>query len=351
MEMMFPETGDSTEAAEGEAAHWALAEQLHGRLVDVGQIAPNGVALTGEMCDAADRVSDYLTRLLQHAGLRPSDGHIEARVQIPRVHAMSWGTPDYWVWLPTAPRTLVVLDFKFGHRYVDEFENLQLVEYIAGITDGVSDVLDGGIEILAVIAQPRSYSSRGAIREWRTTLQDLRALINICSSAAHEALGPGPRTRVGPECRDCRARHACPALQQAGYAAMDEAKHVTPLVMDTAAMALELKLAKRAAALLQARIGGLEEQALATLKAGGSVPGWKVEHASGREVWAKPPGEVIAVAKMLGVDVQKRIDAITPKQALEAGLHPEVVKSMARRTTGGASLVEDDGSNARRIFG
>jgi len=348
---MFPETGDSTEAAEGEAAHWALAEQLHGRLTDVGQIAPNGVVLTGEMCDGADRVSDYVARMLQPYGLRPSDGQIEATVQIPRVHPLSWGTPDYRVWLPTTPATLFVLDYKFGHRFVDEFENLQLVEYIAGITEGRHDMADGGVQIIAAIAQPRAFSPKGTIREWRTTLLDLRALINICGGAAHEALGPGPRARVGAECRDCRARHACPALQQAGYAAMDEAKHVTPLIMDAAAMSLELKLAKRAAALLQARIGGLEEQALATLKAGRSVPGWKVEHASGREVWAKPPGEVIAVAKMLGVDVQKRIDAITPKQALEAGLHPEVVKSLSKRTTGGASLVEDDGTNARRIFG
>lgn len=349
--MMFPEQGDNVEAAEGEAAHWALAEQLHGRLVDVGQIAPNGVVLTDEMCDAADRVSDYVTRVLAPHGLTPSDGHIEQRVAIPRVHAMSWGTPDYWAWLPTAPATLFVLDFKFGHRFVDEWENLQLVEYIAGICEGRHDMADGGVNILATIAQPRSYSPKGAIREWKTTLRDLRGLINIQASVAAEALGPNPRTRVGSECRDCRARHACPALQNEAYAAMDEARHVTPVVLDPASAGLELKLAKRAQALLKARVDGLEEQVMAGLKAGKPTPGWKVEHAGGRKVWASPAGAVIAAGAMLGLDIAKPREPITPLQAVEKGLHPDVVKALSRQQQGGATLVEDDGSLARRIFG
>lgn len=349
--MMFPETGDSVEAAEGEAAHWALAEQLAGRLVDVGQIAPNGVVLTGEMCDAADRVSDYVVQVLAPHGLKPSDGQIEQRVQIPRVHPMSWGTPDYLIWLPTTPlRTLFILDFKFGHRFVDEHENRQIVEYIAGATEGINDN-DGGCDIVAVIAQPRSYSPKGSIRKWRTRLLALRALINVQSNAAHEALGPGPRAQVGPECRDCRARHACPALQAAGYSAMDEARHVTPIVLDPTSASLELRLARRSLDLLKARVDGLEQQVMAALKAGSTVPGWKVEHSGGRKVWASPPAAVIAAGQMLGIDVAKRPEPITPLQAVEKGMHPDVVEAMSKRQSGGASLVEDDGSHARRIFG
>lgn len=343
LEALYPEDEDSPEAAEGVAAHWAMAEQLGGRLIDVGQIAPNGVVLDLEMCQAADLVSDYVTKLLAPFKLKPSDGHIEQRVDIPRVHPASWGTPDYWTRLPTG--AYFILDFKYGHRFVPEFENMQLVEYLAGIVDDLPQA-----PVIAVVAQPRSYSSRGAIREWRTDTVALRPYINLASNAAHEALGPNPRARVGPECRDCRARHACPALQGAAYDAMDEAKTVVPLVLPPAGLSLELRLARRAQALLEARISGLEEQARAEIKRGVLVPGWRVQHGAGRERWKVPAAEVIAVGTMMGLDIAKPAEPITPNQAREKGLDPTVVAALSTRPPGGATLVEDDGSETRRIF-
>ena len=349
LEAIYPEDEDSPEAMEGVAAHWAVSEQLSGRLIDVGQIAPNGVVLDLEMAQAADAVSDYVTRLLAPFGLKPSDGHVEQRVDIPRVHPLSWGTPDYWIKLPTG--AYVILDFKYGHRFVIEFENMQLVEYLAGITDDGTNDLGHNVPIVAVVAQPRSYSAKGSLREWRTDRVALRPLINRASTAAHEALGPNPRARVGPECRDCRARHACPALQGAAYDSMDEAKTVTPLVMQPAGLGLELRLAKRAQALLEARISGLEEQAQAEIKRGVLVPGWRVQHGAGREKWKVPAAQVIAVGQMMGLDIAKPVEPITPNQARERGLDPGVVAALATRPAGGATLVEDDGSETRRVFG
>jgi hypothetical protein len=343
LEALYPEDEDSPEAAEGVAAHWAVAEQLSGRLIDVGQIAPNGVVLDLEMVQSADAVCDYVTKLLAPHGLKPSDGHVEERVNIPRVHPQSWGTPDYWIKLPTGAWFL--LDFKYGHRFVPEFENMQLVEYLAGIVDDLPQV-----PVIAVVAQPRSYSSKGAIREWRTDTVALRPYINRASNAAYEALGPNPRARVGPECRDCRARHACTALQAAAYDAMDEAKTVTPLVLPPAGLSLELRLALRAHALLEARISGLEEQARAEIKRGVLVPGWRVVHSMGRERWKVPAEEVIAVGQMMGLNVAKPVEAVTPNQAREKGLDPSVVAALSTRPAGGATLVEDDGSETRRIF-
>lgn len=349
LQALYPEAGDDPAAVEGTAAHWAVAEQLSGRLVDVGQIAPNGVVLTVEMAEAADQVSDYVTALLAPHGLKPSDGHVEQRVAIPRVHPQSWGTPDYWIRTP-GPHGLVVLDFKFGHRYVPAVENAQMVEYLAGITDDGTNDLMNDYPITAVIAQPRCYSGGGSIREWRTTRTGLRALINVSSTAAHEALGANPRARVGDECRDCRARHACPALQRAALSAMDEARHVVPLELPPAALSLELRMARRAQTLLEARVTGLEQQATVALKRGVAVPGWRVEHSAGREAWTVPADQVIAMGAMMGVDVAKPAAPITPEQARKAGLDPDVVAAVSKRPPGGAKLVEDDQAALKAIF-
>lgn len=348
LELLYPEDGDSPEAAEGVAAHWAVAEQLSGRLVDVGVVAPNGVVLTVEMAEAADLTFDYVTRVLAPHGLRPSDGHVEQRVQIPRVHPKSWGTPDYWIKLPDR---LFLLDFKFGHRHVPAIDNMQLVEYLAGVTDDGTNDLMNDYAILAVIVQPRSYSADGPIREWRTKRTALRALINVASTAAHEAMGATPRARTGDECRDCRARHACPVLQREGFAAMDEAKHVSPLVMPPAGASLELRMARRAQKLLAARVTGLEEQITASLKRGERVPGWSLASGSGRERWKMPAAEVLALGAMMGVDIAKPAEPITPTQARAKGLDPSVVDAAAERPASAASLVVDDGAAMRAVFG
>lgn len=348
LELLYPEEGDSPEAAEGVAAHWAVSEQLSGRLVDVGVVAANGIPLTEEMCRAADLVYDYVTKILAPYGLKPSDGHVEEPVAIPRVHPQSWGTPDYWIYVPQAG-LLLLLDFKYGHRIVEVWENTQLVEYLAGVSQAAG--VPESCQILAVIVQPRAYHRDGPLREWKTRLVELRGLINISSNAAHEALGPSPRARVGSECRDCRARHACPALQHASYEAMHEARHVVPLELTPAAASLELRFVRQAQQLLQARESGLVAQLEAALRAGKPVPGWRIERGAGRTRWARPDAEVIALGELLGVKVAKAPEAVTPKQAVERGLDPEIVKQMSATVPGGATLVEDDGSMGRRLFG
>ena len=61
---------------------------------------------------------------------------IEERVAIPAVHANNWGTPDTWIFGHNATSgraRLVVIDYKFGHEFVEVFENWQLVDYLFGI--------------------------------------------------------------------------------------------------------------------------------------------------------------------------------------------------------------------------
>lgn len=351
-EATYPQGEDSPEAAAGTAAHWGAAEMLSGRLVDPGVITPNGVFLTQEMCEAADLMYDDVARELAPYGLLPQHGRVEQPVAIRSVHEQAWGTPDYRVYVPAA-RRLFLYDFKYGFRPVEAFENWQLIEYISGAIDeipGINGLLDQQIRVTAKIVQPRAHHKQGPVRAWNFTAWDIRAHINLASAAAHEALGPSPTFRVGAECRDCRARHACPTLQRAALDACDVAGKQQPFDLPPAALALEYRALKRHEALLSARITGLEEQALSMGRAGKPLPGLRIEHGAGREVWTVTDAQIIQIGQTLGVNVAKPPEAMTPKQAIKAGLPEAVLPGLVNTPRGAARLVEDDGSLARRIF-
>lgn len=354
MEEGFPETEDGEAAAEGTAAHWAVSETLSGRMVDVGEVAPNGVRLTAEMIRAADQMYADVALELAPYGMRPEQGDVEQRIAIPRVHAESWGTPDYTVWVPgTRGLHLFLYDFKFGHRIVEVFENEQCVEYVAGALARVLDsrgYSDQDINVTIKIVQPRAYHKDGAIRSWSFKASDIRALINRASNAAHEALGPNPKAHVGPECRDCRARHACPTLQKAALSACDVAGKAQPFDLPPAALAHEYLTLKRHAALLSARLTGIEEQCLSLARAGAILPGLRIEHGNGRMRWNIPATQVIAIGAALGVNVAQPPEVLTPKQAVEAGLPEATLAGLTTTPRGAATLAEDDGSTARRLF-
>lgn len=354
MEQQFPETEDSPDAADGEAVHWGSAEMLAGRLVDEGQRAPNGVLLTQEMVEAVDLYCDDVTKALAVFGMKPSDGAIETPVSIERIHPQCWGTPDFRAWIPAHLRggrpLLILWDLKYGHRDVRAFENWQCVAYVAGCL-AATNLPDTEVDVEVRIAQPRSYHREGPVRRWAFAAVHLRPMVNIASTASHEALGENPRARVGPECRDCRARHACPTLQRAAAGACDEAGKAQPFGLTPAALGVELRYLKRAEELLKARISGLEEQALALQRSGTAVPHWAVEHGSGRRRWAKPVGEVLALGRMFSLDLAKPIEAITPLQAVAKGLPETLLATFTEQPRGAATLVPDDGSKARRVFG
>lgn len=353
-EMRYPQTEDSPASAEGTAAHWGLAELLQGNLIDVGLIAPNGVYLTQEMIEGAQLCYDDIAQELEPYNVTPRAGQIETPLRIARVHPESWGTPDYRIWLQgVRAKHLMLWDYKFGYRPVEVFENEQLIEYVAGSLDEMR--IDGSNDqetfVTVKIVQPRAHHRDGPVRAWAFRASDIRGHINRQSHAAHEALGPSPTFRVGAECRDCRARHACETLQRAALSACDEAGKAQPFDLAPAAAALEYRVLKRHAALLDARISGLEEQLMAFGRAGKPTPGLRIEHGMGRERWTVSNEQVIAIGAALGVDIAKPREPMTPKQAVKAGLPAAVLPGIVNTPRGEAKLVEDDGSLARRVFG
>lgn len=352
MEARYPESTDSEEAREGTAAHWALAELLHGRAVAEGQITPQNFVLTAEMVQGAELAVSWVRDVLRKHHGEEAQLFVEYRVYARRIHQHCWGTLDIAVWFANS-RMLYLPDFKFGYGHVEVFENPQLLCYLAGMLDALQ--IDGLAEqhtrVTLGIIQPRSYHRDGAVRTWDVTASDVRALVNKLASAYAEAFGPAPTLNVGPECEHCSARHACPQLQAAGLRAMDRSRQAVPLDLPPAAAALELAKVEDAIAALEARKTGLAGQVRSQIERGERVPFWAIVSEPGRLTWTKPAQEVLALGTLLGVDLAKPVDVITPTQAKDKGLDPSILSTYAARPNKPPALVRQDDTEARRIFG
>jgi Protein of unknown function (DUF2800) len=343
LEERYKSTEMSPAAREGEAAHWVAADLLeHDNLPD---IAPNGEPITDEMIDGGNLYLDAIHAISDET----TDLHIEERVDISIIHPDCFGTPDCWF---ITNGELHIFDYKFGHGYVEVFENWQLIEYAAGIIDTFPLVdTDQDMDVIFHIVQPRSYHPLGNVRSWKTTLQALLPYFARLRSVEIEASQPHALTHVSPECNHCAARHACPTLRQAALTTTDVAYLNTPQELDSFQLGGELRYLTRAAELLKARIAGLEEQATAHIKRGDRVPFFTLEESPGRLVWGVEPAEVIKLGELLGFELKKPDVVITPRQAVALGLDEALVQVYCHRQRGALKLASVDESSARKIFG
>ena len=343
LQEQFPEE-EGVEAQEGTAAHWIFAEELAGR--EAGPLASNGIATNDEMREAAaiyvEDVQKVFATLDANAIMQ-----VEYKTKAPSIHDLCWGTLDTTIY-DWGHDTIYLWDFKYGHGFVEVFENWQTVCYLAGILDEINSTKE--YTIIIRIVQPRWYGGP-PVREWKTTSSRIREMVRQANASAHEALGDNPRTHVGPHCKYCTGRHACKALQIAAIDAVETSSDARPLVLAPPELGLELRLLKQASALLEMRLAGLESQAMAELRAGKIVPGWAIEHSQGREEWIKPSTEVIALGDMLGVKLGKDPAPLTPAQARKAGMPADVVAQYCRRKTGEAKLTPVSTVAARAAFG
>jgi hypothetical protein len=342
---------DEEASAEGTCAHWVLATVLTGGpWPAVGTFDPAGTPTTEEMIDAVELAVDAVDAMLAAEGCSRADLVVEQPVACKRIHESCWGTPDLRFWSRVRPM-LFVLDFKFGLRYVDEFENEQLVAYTIGALDEKPDLDDRAVDCANVILQPRAYG-KAPVRTWTYRASEIRAFVNVLANRVLEALAPNPPARAAPEaCRDCRARHGCPTNQRAGQEIMAYAGQPMPMELPPAALSTELRFATRALKLLKARVDGLTAQAEYLAAQGARLPHHTLKPGRGSTTWNVPDDQVIAIGKIVGLDLAKPPAAVTPLQAVKAGLHDALLASLATKRPGALTLVEDDGSTARRVFG
>lgn len=341
-----PEEADNDVREDGTACHWLAAELFHGRFPALNSLSPNGRVLDEDMFDAADM---YLDVLRSWPGVVPV---VEQKMDCSVLHPGVEGTPDAWAYNPTL-RTLFIGDLKYGFRFVEVWENLQMVIYamallrLLGLDNGL---MDQNIIVQFQIIQPRSNHRDGPVRTWRVRASDLRALFNWIVSKAQDAMRPEAPCTPNPGCVDCPGRHACAALQNAAYTALEVAYGSVPHELDAQGIGVELSLLTEAAKRLEARITGLTAQAEHMVREGTVVPGWSLEPTYARERWQDgAEAKLLSFGTLMGVDLAKPLQAISPARARK--LIPEsYVKMFSHKPSTGVRLMKSDPLAAKKKF-
>ena len=148
MNARYPES-NTTSSEEGTAAHWVLADRLDRTdNFKEGQLTPNGIAVTDEMIQGAEMVREVIDACIPHLDL-----HVEETVTIPAIHPDCFGTPDVWAY-DAVTTDLHIIDYKFGHGFVDEYRDPQGLLLHVGIIGGLPLILT---TVSFTIVQPRCF--------------------------------------------------------------------------------------------------------------------------------------------------------------------------------------------------
>lgn len=345
---------DSESAREGTAVHWVAANLFANNNVNVGDVAPNGVVITEEMIDGAETYVDTVIGDLP-PGAIPS---IEERVHMPQINEDCWGTLDAR-WYDNFTRTLYLWDLKFGHRSVLAEDNFQLAAYLVGIMnkefEGWMTWVDWPVKIVARIVAPRCYDGNGLVREWRLTSTDLRSYINTMAHACNEAMKPGVLVRSGPYCRDCLARHNCPAARESAARALDYSTAAVPQTLSAIGLEYERRMLEEAADRIKTRKEALDAEATARIQKGEVIPGLALRPTMSNRKWLVPKEELFQIGDFIGLELRDEVKPVGPVKAdalcKKNGFDVSVISDYYGTVPTGVRLVADDGTLARKIFG
>lgn len=333
--------GDSESSAEGTASHWALAELLAGRDIAPGLIAPNGIALDYEMVECADFAQAEIAKLLPPGETYYSERRLDAG---PSLGPNVWGTPDV---IQADQRTLRVIDYKYGHGYVNEVGNLQLLAYARLALDYLLKVVPPELELELTIIQPRYFGGR-PVRTWRLSTEDAASYWYQLATAAAKA-GPDAPAVSGEHCQHCPGRLACPAFIADVSGCLSVTSMHTPVDLPVPAKAVQLTMARRALKMLTAAEDALAAHLMVLARTGVDVPGYAIKQSAGRKVWAKADDEILSIGAALGLELSK-LELLTPNQAVKVGMPVELADSMTERKAGSMTLEPIDMRQVAAIF-
>jgi hypothetical protein len=346
----------SAEAAEGDAAHWCAWEILAGRECKEGAAAPNGQIITEEMLDGADLIIETVQKQMGIIRTPMAALRVEQKVAVP-FGTGNFGTPDLWA-ISAELRNIAIFDYKFGHRFVDEWWNPQGLCYLAGIVEilcsewkigpGAFDQM--GVTVSFTVIQPRCYYKGKPVRTHTFKLIEAREHFNRLANMAEAATVAAPVATTNTHCIDCPGRHACSALQLAAYSDAEVSNARSPVDLTPEAAALELRFLSRSLDRLEARVDGLRELAIANLRAGKPNPYFRLEPGFGRKAWIIPDGQVLAIGQLYGKDLSKTA-VITPSQAKKAGVDEKIIDANSFIPSTTLKLVAENPADARKVFG
>jgi len=344
MEFAFDDGESTVESEEGDAAHWVASEILQSFSLNSGGIktsvdflnkmAPNGVIVTSEMIENVEIYTDSILKTCSDKNMGITR-QVETKVYPTAIHeTQCWGTVDCRAY-DDKEKTLYIWDFKYGHKYVDEYENNQLIGYAQGYLEelGVNGLADQFTYIVMTIVQPRYYHG-DKVRSWKIKASDLRGYVNKLHHSGHEALGANATCRSGTHCTNCKAMFHCEANRRAVMSGIDYVLNVGGSKVDGNDSGQELLLLERISSMIDDRKDAVEQQVYYTLKSGKPVKNYALKPKSSRLKWNSELSEesIINIGLLFGLDISKKT-VITPTQAIKLGVPEDNVNKIASRTS------------------
>lgn len=322
------ESASSEYASEGTRAHLLLSECLEG-----GQDAYE----RPELADDADMMVHVQSALDAFRRLGRGTRFIETRVYPIADRADVFGTVDFALLLDGV---LSVVDFKYGKGIrVSPEDNTQLKFYALGLllalpASAVHTVRPG-------IHQPRTS---GREIQWGTALtaDDLRGWGEALARAVGEAETPGAPLSPGDHCRWCPAKSMCPAQSALLFDSFGTAAPPAKLSDE------EIGARLQQAVVLRDYIRELEAIVYARLKAGSTIPGWKLVRRKTNRVW-KEGAEKVLVDTAGDAAYNKTLLSPAAAEKLPGG--KAVVKEWAYMPEGGLTLAPETDSREKQPGG
>lgn len=228
VEMGMPDEDDPDYRREGTAQHEAGEHCLTNHL-DTWEIVGQkfcDTEITPQLADAVQMYLDYVRPFMEDGWT----AYVEFPISSP-VHPQFYGSLDFGA---VGRARIKVVDYKGGEGItVEAEENPQLMYYAFGIIDGLEREADIGLTfdpdmpVDIAIVQPRAFHVDGPIREWTTTVGEIKAWVHGTLVPAMNATEFDQTLDAGPHCRFCPAKLVCPLLTSLFKAAcVANPKHV-----------------------------------------------------------------------------------------------------------------------------
>jgi len=350
-EAYYPDVPSDT-ADEGIITHELVAPWIDELARAGSPVIPDDPRYTSEIIEGAILYSSAVRDAMIKLGCFTPK--VEQVVPIPRVHPLNGGRLDCSLWSP-GNLTLWIFDLKMGRRVVEHVGNWQNIDYAIGELDqitGNNGLAEEQITVSMTIVQPRAYHVEGTVRTWTVKGSDLRGYANQLALSAEQSQQPEPPTKAGPHCYKCKAAKDCLTLQQAAAEVVDRVQTLQLHALNPANRGVELDYLTNASELIKSRLDALEVEALAQAQKGTATPGYGIGYGRGSKVWTKPVKEVIELGDLLGVNLRKAEDCVTPTQAInEKKVDEAVINAYSEKQKGKARLVRVSETVAARIFG
>jgi hypothetical protein len=200
--------------------------------------------------------------------------HIERALQS-KLHKDAWGTADVTIEVPG--ERLIVPDFKNGMMPVEvtgaqtKFYGCLAMEHME------SDEVD---VVSSYIIQPRAPHHHGPIRKAHHNPNDLKTWFkDEVIPAIDETKNKDAHLVIGPQCRWCDARDACPAIQSE---LMHFNTDVDPIYLTDEELSVQMK---RYAVIAQYGEKSLKEETFTRIKGGAKVDGYKMVEKQSKRVF------------------------------------------------------------------